>query len=541
MPFVQRSFDDLGAPLVEVPFCVIDIETTGGPPEELGITEVAAQRYRAGMLEAEFATLVDPGMPIPPLITVLTGITGAMVVGAPSVREVLPAFLEFLGDAVVVGHNVRYDLSFLGAAAERYGYGRLSSRSVDTLRLARRLIGSDARNLRLATLAAHFRSPVTPTHRALDDVRATAHVFWALLEQAGTIGVTHLDDLLRLPTARGRADYRKLPLTDGLPRRPGVYSFRDRDGVVFYVGKAKNLRSRVRSYFYGDTRRQVARMLAELHSIDHLVCATELEAMVTELRLIGAHAPRHNRRSKPPRSPHWLRLTREAFPRLSLVRSAGGEGLAHLGPFPGRSSARLVLEAIWNALPVRRCSGRPGSREAACAFAQLGVAACPCDGRLDETSYREVVDRLLAGLDGDPGAILDPLADRIVSHAREHRFEQAGWARDRYRALARALERRHVWRSLQTAGTVHAVGPDASALIERGRLVTSWSDGSRPPLLPVPAPEPDSSETADTVTAAAEADILWRWLTSPGVTVVDAADAACLRPLAIDRLERIAI
>jgi DNA polymerase III subunit epsilon len=537
----QRSFDDLGAPLFEVPFCVLDIETTGGAPADLGITEIAAQRYRGGDLQAEYATLVNPGLAIPPFITVLTGITQAMVIEAPRLPEMLPSFLEFLGDAVIVGHNVRYDLSFLHAAAERHGYGRLPNRSVDTLGLARRLVGSDARNLKLSTLAAHFRSPVAPSHRALDDTRATAHVFWSLVEQAGTIGATHLDDLMRLPTARGRSEYRKLHLTEALPRSPGVYLFLDRDGTVFYVGKAKNLRSRVRGYFYGDTRRSIGRMLTELDRIEHRVCETELEASITELRLIAAHMPRHNRRSKPTRAPHWVRLTREPFPRLALVRSPNADALAHLGPFPGRSSARLVLEAIWDAVPIRRCTGRPGSREAPCAFAQLGVAACPCDGVLDQGVYAEVIERVLAGFDGDPSRLLEPLAERIVAHARANRFEEAGWVRDRHRALSRALERRHAWRTLQAAGAIHAIGVDAGALIERGRLVASWSDRSAPPLHTLTVADSPVLETPESTTDAAEADLLWTWLTSPGTVVAESTGLADLRPAPVERLERIAV
>src|SRR5690606_4519068 len=131
-------------------------------------------------------------------------------------------------------------------------------------------------------------------HRALEDARATVHVLHALLERAGTIGVTALEDLLALPTVKGSPDYRKIDLARALPRSPGVYLFRDRDGTVFYVGKAKNLRTRVMSYFHGDGRRSVSAMLRELDRVDHLVCATELEAEITELRLIHAHLPRHN-------------------------------------------------------------------------------------------------------------------------------------------------------------------------------------------------------------------------------------------------------
>ena len=539
----QRSFDDLGAPLPEVSFCVVDIETTGGSPAECGITEIAAARFRAGVPDGTFQTLVNPGMPVPPFITILTGITDAMVSAAPPLQEVIPSFLEFMGDAVLVGHNIRFDLSFINAAAESLGYGRIPNRSVDTLALARRLVRGDVRDLRLGTLAAHFRSPVTPNHRALDDVHATAHVLWSLLEMVGRFGVTHLDDLLTLPTARGSPHYPKIELTASLPRLPGVYSFMDRNGEVFYVGKAKDLRSRVRSYFYGDGRRRVDTMLRELHRIEHRVCATELEAEVTELRLIAAHRPRHNRRSRPGAAAHWVRLTDEAFPRLSVVRRPDGPGTPLFGPFRGLRAARTVVEAIWDALPIRRCTGAPATRSAPCAAAQLGTAMCPCDGSLDPAEYRHVVECLLTAVGSDPSPLLDPLADGVATLAAAERYEEAGWRRDRHHALALALERRRAWTAMQAAGTIHAVSGDGrdAALIERGRLVAAWADGCRPLFSAAADPGAHAPALPTDLTDAEEARLVWRWLTSGRVVLVEATGLIAEARFPVRSLDGIAV
>lgn len=539
----QRSFDDLGVPLSEVPFCVLDLETTGGSPSGCGITEIGALRFRGGEPDGEFHSLVNPHQEIPAFITILTGITQAMVIAAPPIDEVFPAFLEFLRGDVVVGHNVRFDLSFLNAAAERLGYGHLPNRSVDTHALARRLVRGELRDLRLGSLAAHLGSPVTPNHRALEDARATAYVLWGLLERAGTLGITHLEDLMQLPTARGAPHYGKIRLADSLPRRPGVYLFRDKAGEVFYVGKAANLRTRVRAYFYGDDRRQADQMLRELAAIEHRVCANDLEAEVTELRLILAHNPRHNRRSRPGPSPHWLRLTDEAFPRLSLVRSPHGPGLLHLGPFRGQAPARLVAEAIWDALPVRRCSGPAGRRQAPCAPAQLGVAFCPCDGHLDATTYRPVVERLIEGVEHRPDLLLEPLADRVAALARDSRFEEAAWVRDRHHALARALERRRAWRALTGAGLLSVEHPQAGgALIERGRLVAAWGPETRAALLPLPACGDDPvSEAPPDLGDAEEAEILWRWLGRSGIRLLEASGGLALPARPVRRLEKVEV
>ena len=530
----------MGAHLSEVPFCVLDIETTGGRANDLGITEIGAVRYVGGDLQGSFQTLVDPGLAIPPMITILTGITHSMVVGAPTVAEMLPALLEFIGDAVVVGHNVRYDLSFINAALEHHGYPRLTSRSVDTAALARRLIRGEVRNFKLGTLAAHFRSPVTPNHRALADAEATAHVLWRLLERAGTLGITHLDDLLALPRARGTATFGKIRLTESLPRRPGVYLFMDRRNEIIYVGKAKNLRNRVRSYFYGDPRKSIGQMLCELDRIEHRVCATELEAEITELRLIRAHAPRHNRRSKPARSTHWVRLTDEAFPRLVLARKVQDGALAHIGPFRGRNAARAVLEALWDATRIRRCTHPPGSRPGPCSFAQMDAALCPCDGSLTEAQYRPTVDHIIAGLDGRPELLLDPLVARMTDLASNQRFEEAGWVRDRQRALSRSLERRRAWRLLQASGSIRAVGTDGGAALERGRLVAAWPNGPAPPLLPPPA-RPGSDEVAPTVGDAEEAWLIWKWLALPETQIELSEDPIDFTNATVPRVVRIAV
>ena len=167
------------------------------------ITEIGALRMRGGELLGRFETFVNPGVPIPPMITVLTGITEAMLLPAPRIAEVLPAFLEFAHDAVIVGHNIRFDCGFLDAALRR---ARLpAARRIDASTPSRSRAGSSAtkcRTCKLGTLARHFRTTVEPVHRAYADAAATAEVLHALLERAAAFGVLGLDDLLALPKMR---------------------------------------------------------------------------------------------------------------------------------------------------------------------------------------------------------------------------------------------------------------------------------------------------------------------------------------------------
>lgn len=519
-PAFQPSFDDLSSPLFEVQFCTLDLETTGGSPRECQITEIGAVKHKGGDQLGTFQTLVDPGMPIPPSITILTGITQTMVFDAPQIATALPAFLEFIGDSVIVGHNVRFDLSFLNAAAVRLGYGKLENRHVDTAALARRLIRPEVRNLKLRTLASHYRSPVTPNHRALQDARATAHVFHSLLERAGSIGVTNLDDLIALPRARGSAYYSKISLTEGLPRGPGIYTFKDRHGTVIYVGKATNLRARVRQYFYGDKRRTIANMMKELDSIDHETFETVIEAEVTELRMIHAHRPRYNRKSRPPKASHFVKVTKEKYPRLSIVRTIRDDGIEYLGPFRSRKSAEQVVHAIWDSVPIRRCRSRPGSRQGKCAPAQLGLSLCPCDGSLAPDEYRTVVDRLLSGIRTNPSILLEPLAGRMADLADHQRYEEAGWLRDRHDALAKALQSRSTWSSLTRAGVIALEDSSGRRItVDHGKLVPAQAndmpglDVADNPDSPIPSTPPDME-------ASDEAKLIWSWIENTPLKIV---------------------
>jgi DNA polymerase-3 subunit epsilon len=476
----QATFEDLGTPLHDVTFVVVDLETTGGSPESCAITEIGAVKYRGGECLGEFQTLVNPGVPIPPTITFLTGITEAMVLPAPPVSEVLPQFLEFVGNAgsgtVIGGHNVRFDVAFLDAALTAHGYPRLAHRRVDTIALARRLVRDEVPNLRLATLARHFRTLSDPVHRALADARATLEVLHALLERAGTYGVLGLDDLLALPTMRAHPSSGKLALTARLPRKPGVYLFRDRSGRVIYVGKATNLRARVRSYFGSDDRRKVPQLLRETEAIDHLVCAHPLEAEVREIRLIQEHEPRFNRRSKAWRSYAYLKLTlSERFPRLAVVREQRADGSLYVGPLRSTGAAQLVKEAIETALPLRRCTRRIGRAApcsgAACVPAQLRVAACPCSGETGPAEYTAIVDVARRGLCGEPELLLGPLERRMQSLAATERFEEAAATRDRLRLLVRTLTRERTVDTVRRAARILTDGPDGPMEIVAGHLV----------------------------------------------------------------------
>src|SRR6188472_2540581 len=325
---VQRSFDDLGTPLADVTFCVLDLETTGGNRTEDSITEVGAVKVRGGEFLGTFQTLVNPGRAIPPQITLLTGLTDALVAPAPRIETVLPSLLEFLRGTILVGHNIGFDVAFLRNAFERAGHGRFDPVRVDTVALARRLVRDEVPDCRLGTLATRFRLDHKPTHRALDDALATTDLLHLLIERASGLGVLGLDDLTSLASMAGHPQAAKLKLTSNLPRTPGVYMFCGHRDEVLYVGKATNLRQRVRSYFGQEDRRRIGPMLREVQSVRHLPLPDPLSAEVVEARLIARLKPRYNRAGTRVDRYCYIRLDVDsAWPRLAIVKDASAAGM----------------------------------------------------------------------------------------------------------------------------------------------------------------------------------------------------------------------
>jgi DNA polymerase-3 subunit epsilon len=189
----------LDAPLYDVTFVVLDVETTGAAPDVGALTEIGAAAYRGGELLGTFDTLVQPGSSVPAFITELTGITDAMLVDAPPVDVVVPKLVDFAGRAVVVGHNVAFDLAFLDEALAACRLPPIANPAVDTLALARRLVRDLVPDCTLAGLAAALRLEHRPRHRALADAQCTADLLHRLIEQATGFGVVRLGQLLDLP------------------------------------------------------------------------------------------------------------------------------------------------------------------------------------------------------------------------------------------------------------------------------------------------------------------------------------------------------
>nr|WP_235916276.1 DEDD exonuclease domain-containing protein [Spelaeibacter cavernicola] len=532
---MQLAFDELDTPLRDTTFVVVDLETTGGSSYADAITEIGAVKIRGGEVIGELATLVDPGRSIPPHIVQITGITSAMVYDAPRIEKVLPAFLEFASGSVLVAHNAGFDIGFLRAAASRCDTAWPSFRVLCTVKLARRVLTRDeAPSVKLSALAQLFQASTQPTHRALDDARATVDVLHALFARVGNQGVhsyTELVDYLPNVSAGQRA---KRSLASGLPRTPGVYLFRGPSNEVLYIGTAVNLQRRVRNYFTGsESRGRMKEMVSLAERVDHVECAHALEAGVRELRLLLAHAPPYNRRSKFPKRAWWVTLTDEPFGRLSIGRTAGAVAL---GPFGSRGDAADVASTIAEYCGLRTCTTKiAASKMHTCL--PVAVGGCPAAASDPQTAdrYRPaagLTEALITGADDEP---LHRMRRRIDELAAGEFFESAARQRDRSSNVVRILRRSQRLAAVARIEELVAARPAFGggwefAVVRYGRLASAAVAPRG--VAPMPVVEaitaaaetvvPDASPLRGAL--AEEVGLIARWLEQPGTRIVRTTD-----------------
>ncbi|MDQ3066499.1 MAG: exonuclease domain-containing protein [Actinomycetota bacterium] len=328
-------------------YVVVDLETTGLSPGSAAICEIGAVRVRDFQLEERFETLVNPRRPLPAPIAALTGIDPGALRGAPPVELAVRRFLEFAGDAVLVAHNARFDMGFLDREVERLTGRRIAAPVVDTVWLARRLLASRQKRVGLASLAYFFGTATRPCHRALADAEATAEILLALIGLAQETGATTVGQLVDLSAPRARRLAGKRHLAAGAPTTPGVYLFRDRNEQVLYVGRARDLRARLRSYFRTERQRPaIEAALGALERIEWRALGSELEAGLEELRLLRELRPPANARGARPDRYVYLRRRGQGW----CVTDTPGPH----GPLKSRRRAQAAARALadWDGEPA---------------------------------------------------------------------------------------------------------------------------------------------------------------------------------------------
>jgi DNA polymerase-3 subunit epsilon len=476
-----RTVDPASLPLNDTPYVVFDVETTGSSAKEGGITELGAVKVWGGEIVEELSTLVNPGRPIQPFVVKLTGITDEMVAEAPTPEEVMPRFEEFAEGCVLVGHNVSFDQGFVDAARESCGMPPVTNTVLDTLKLARLMVPG-LKRYRLSSLVEHFDIGASPNHRALADAEATAGVLGKLLKMLDSQGIKSAGEAATLRrTSKKRPKPQKQHLAEEVPETPGVYYFVDGDGTVLYVGKAKNLKNRVRTYFSGgDGRRKVGRLVQETAEVRYEETGSELYALILEAREIRRLLPRFNAVGRGEEKSWFIKLSlEEPYPmpeRVAADDGTPGEAI-FVGPYRSARMLGVCIEALGRIFPIRRCSGHDVARNGPCFYGQMGRCA-PCLGMSEEEYRRTVVDGIATLLRGEGGE--DHLRALVAERERlagELEFEAAARLRDLISGIERARLARAMMSSVGSGGPQAVVAPSTEPgvmevfVISGGRLI----------------------------------------------------------------------
>ncbi|HEU5378892.1 MAG TPA: exonuclease domain-containing protein [Ktedonobacteraceae bacterium] len=501
--------------LNEVDFVIVDTETTGLRPGSHRVIEVAGVRIRGGEVLDAYQSLLNPGVRVPTFIAQFTGISQEMVATAPGTHEALPDFLNFVEGAILVGHNVGFDIGFLAYEAQLLGRS-FPLDGLDTIPLARRFLPG-LKRFKLDNLANHLQIPTSNRHRALGDARVTAAAFIKLLELASKQGISTLGQLrrrLQLPVTWSgditqATTTRQLELlrSDGkvaaasvstrptgtlflnpawrrdFPTQPGVYLMKDSNGQVIYVGKAKCLKDRLASYYnqpLGYTRKMDG-LLQNVKEIETRVLGSELEALLVESQLIKQLQPAYNVQLRNYELYPFIKIdVQHSFPRVYATREVAADGARYFGPFRSKRLVDLTIELVQKVFPVRTCTrslppqGKPSEP---CLRLHLKRCSAPCRGDADAVAYRKVIDEVCAFLGGEREDLLERLRRQMLEASQQLNFEHAAWLRDTIRSVDEILIGQRLITGAVEANNLLIAYPSAREnsnelfLIRHGRLV----------------------------------------------------------------------
>lgn len=440
----------------EATFVLTDVETTGTSPTSNRVIEIGAVKLRDGEVVDRFDQLVNPQRSIPNRITQITGITTGMVFDAPSIQDVLPDYLDFLGDAIFTAHNATFDSGFINAELERANHETLSNETLCTLRLARRLLpGLDSKGL--SRLTSFYDIDVPDRHRALGDAEATSVVLRRLLRQ---LDFEHEIETVEEVLGFQYRQYQKVREAPGhlerirnedlpdVPEKPGVYALLNRAGTILYVGKAKSLADRLRDHFTAvEARRgRKRKMLQNVRGVDWTETTTELQARLLESHLIKSKQPRFNRAQRRYFRRPFIRLDVPAdYPTISWTRSLTEDGAEYYGPVRSGDQAETVVEVASRFFRLRECSDERLHLGQRCLYADMDRCTAPCETE-DREGYEKEVQRVRRFLTGRDTNVLDELRDRMEQASDQHEFEKAAQFRDAVELIERLIGRQQILR-----------------------------------------------------------------------------------------------
>lgn len=425
--------DDISKiPFEEAEYCVIDVETTGLSPRYNGIIEIGIVKVSGLKIIDTYQSLINPGRAIPYYITSFTGISDDDVYNAPFFEDVADDILKFISNNVLAGHNFSFDKSFL---RKEFIYCQKESPEnleVCTRKLSKRVF-PDLTRRSLSILCSYLGINHFNSHRALPDAEVTAEVLINILEKLrNNPEIKTVSDLVnyqsvpQIPESRIKISKHLKEDFISLPDCPGVYYFLNSKKKVIYIGKAKSLKNRVRSYFLLTADRKAKKIVQQARRIKYDITNSELTALLSESELIKLINPKHNSQLKQYGNKFFLRVnTAHPFPDLEITNKFDFDGNDYFGLFLTKKKAAVVYEIIKKAFSIRECTYTEFLKGQACFLADIERCIAPCITK-DKIAYKEEMDRVYEFLYGKNQTVLNRLLNKMREYSEKQKYEKAG-------------------------------------------------------------------------------------------------------------------
>jgi DNA polymerase III subunit epsilon len=416
--------------LEETIFAVIDVETTGLSAKSNRVIEIGIVKVRDLKIVDRFESLINPGTSIPFFITQLTDISDKDVFDAPYFDEILEELKEFVDDSIICGHNFSFDSSFLKYEFMRNGSEPLYNEQLCTMKLARRMFPA-LRSKSLSSVTNHLKLRNTSAHRALSDAEVTARALIKMIKLLKRDSkIETINELLRYQSSAitSRNTRVKESLKEdvsSVPNAPGIYYFLNSRGKIIYVGKAKSLRDRIRSYFAPTAPKKAKRIITQARRLKIEITNTELTALLIEAEAIKKSSPKHNYQLKKYGHKHFLKVTRNHIsPRLEISNRFDFDGNDYFGLFISRKKAETVLEIIDKTFQLRECTDKEFSKHKKCFLAEIDRCTAPCVAG-NPVEYDEELLRVYEFLFGKNQIALNRMLNKMKEYAEKEKYEKA--------------------------------------------------------------------------------------------------------------------
>ena len=417
-------------PIEQVEFSVLDVETTGLSARENHVIEIGIVKIKNLKIARKFQSFVNPGCKIPYFITQFTGITDEDIIDAPFFSELADKIENVIGDSVISAHNISFDDSFLKYEFFRTGREPLSNHKICTLKIARRLYPS-LKSKSLSSITQYLRLKNSNAHRALADAEVTARALIKMIKKLKKDeGIETLDELhsyqSRVAT-RGRLKIKKNLNNDvsSLPNAPGIYYFLNKKNEIIYVGKAKALGERIKTYFSPTASKKAKKIVRQASKLKTEITNSELTALLTEAETIKLFNPKHNSQLKKYGNKYFIRINKtHNYPKLEISNHFDFDGNDYFGLFISRKRADKVMEMIDKTFTLRECTDKEFAKKKKCFLADIERCTAPCI-KTKDPDYSDELEKVYEFLNGKNQTALDRLLHKMKDYSSKQKYEKA--------------------------------------------------------------------------------------------------------------------